>query len=76
MTRTAPAQWAFHHIIEIDRYTPFCGAFFRASNERRQVIAAYPASSACGCSPDPLHLTVQGRFQVSVATVHRLPPSW
>lgn len=41
MTRTAPAQWAFHHIIEIDRYTPFCGAFFRASNERRQVIAAY-----------------------------------
>ena len=41
MTRTAPAQWAFDHIVEIDRHTPFCGAFFRASDERRQIIAAY-----------------------------------
>lgn len=43
MTRKTPAQWAFDQIIEIDRHTPFCGAFFRASDERRQVIAAYLA---------------------------------
>lgn len=41
MNRTAHAQWALEQIIDIDRYTPFCGAFFRASGERRQIIAAY-----------------------------------
>ncbi len=40
--QTAHAQWALDLVVEIDRHRPgFCGEFFRASAERRQVIAAY-----------------------------------
>lgn len=47
MTHAAHAHWALQLIIEIDRFTPFCGAFLRSSAERRQVIAAY----LCAQSP-------------------------
>lgn len=41
MTHTAPAHWASHRIVEINRHTPFWGVFFRVSDERRQVIGAH-----------------------------------
>ena len=42
---SAHSSWVLSHIIEIDRHRAgFCGEFFRASIERRQVIAAYLAA--------------------------------
>ena len=38
---TSHPHWVLHHAIELDRYTPFLGEFFRASSERQHVIAAY-----------------------------------
>lgn len=44
---TAHAAWILNVAVDIDRHCPsFCGEFFRMSDERRQVVAAYLA-----CSP-------------------------
>lgn len=53
------SEWVLNLIIEIDRDSPgFCGTFFRASAERRQVIAAYLAKRA----PAPERAAEVARF--------------
>lgn len=47
MPHRCHSPWSIDLALEIDRAVPgFCGAFLRASDERRQVIAAYLAAKS------------------------------
>ena len=48
-----PAEgWALNYVVELDLHSPgTAGAFLRASNERRQVIAAFLSTRPCPTEP-------------------------
>lgn len=56
---TSHSSWVLNYIIDIDRLcVGFCGEFFRMSDERRQVIAAYLSAKP----PSAEHMADVGRF--------------
>ena len=66
MQRRGNAPWSVDLALEIDRAVPgFCGAFLRASGERRQVITAYLAAKP----PHQEQMADTGRFLL--AATHR-----
>ena len=56
------SPWVLSLAIEIDEHCPgFCGEFFRASIERRQVFTAYLSAKP----PTPVEMTEVGNFLLS-----------
>ena len=70
-------NWIIRHAIELDRHTSFCGAFYRASSERRHVIAAYlSAKRQDGCDTGEVarFLLQAGHDDILNAAYATVPP--
>ncbi|MCD1589813.1 hypothetical protein K7H13_03425 [Qipengyuania citrea] len=74
---TSHPHWVLRHAIELDRYTQFCGEFFRASSERQHVIAAYlSAKSLSECDArDVADFLLQAGHDDILAAAHASLPS-
>lgn len=57
----AQSPWVIHLAVKIDEHYPFCGAFFRMSDERRHVAAAY----LCAKPPEASEMKWLGQFLLS-----------
>jgi hypothetical protein len=63
-------------VIELDVHTPFCGGFFRASPERRHVIATFLSanvSTECDAIDPAAFLLRSGHDEILSAAFHRVP---
>ena len=73
---TSHPNWVLRHAIELDHHAKFCGEFFRASSERRHVIAAYLSAnppSECEASLVAQFLLRSGHNDILCAAYGKVP---